>query len=403
MWPIQGSLLLSTELIMKELMVKEAQQNLEIQKVLKRIKELRIKQGVSIGALEKRLILGPGWVSEFEDGKTIPGIDIFFAIIQELGLTLGEFKIENLGTVKPVRELMAEVKGDDLVIKFPYGKHNADFELKSAQLPEFEEILLVMRNGLSGLGPSNEQLKASVVADTFIKATKLWPHINPSDIWWFVVYRAFLDPFNHPASEARLNFAQSWKRTAGWALEKVLVEHYSKDLSKVGVRVYIGDDPTKRTLLAQVKSISRIEADKVDVLLTTAHEGKETLFGVVHVKASFAERRTDDVPLSKDLISAGYFSPMWTMDCKSLPARYPKNKGELGSVREGAEDRRSAKRKDIEDDGYFSGCYSYNANTKETPSTQKSKANILTLDFSNPRDKFYEDVINARDNFLKSK
>jgi hypothetical protein len=49
------------------------------------------------------------------------------------------------------------------------------------------------------------------------------------------------------------------------------------------------------------------------------------------------------------------------MDCKGTPSNYPQNKGELGvAFIDGSQDKRSAKRKDIEDDGFFSACFSYN-------------------------------------------
>ena len=60
--------------------------------------------------------------------------------------------------------------------------------------------------------------------------------------------------------------------------------------------------------------------------------------------------------MSTVLANCGYTSPLWTMDCKSMPGEFPINRGELGEVT----DRRSAKRKDIEDEGYFTGCFSYN-------------------------------------------
>jgi hypothetical protein len=107
----------------------------------------------------------------------------------------------------------------------------------------------------------------------------------------------------------------------------------------------------------------------------------------VHVKASFAERRTDDVPMSRSLVHAGYASPLWTMDCKAAPSARPVNKGELGPVLiPGKPDRRSAKRKDIEDDGYFSACFSYNRDTRPTPPRQRATARVRVCDFSHPED-----------------
>lgn len=195
---------------------------------------------------------------------------------------------------------------------------------------------------------------------------------------------------------------QSWKRTGGWALEKIVVARYSEELREKGVKIFIANKHTKQELMNQVKSISRIEADKADVLLTTRVGDDERLFGVVNVKASFAERRTDDVPLSKDLIEAGYYSPLWTMDCKSSPSAKPFNKGELGKTKTTSEDERSAKRKDIEEDGYFSVCFSYNANTLPTPENQETKSKILVCNFNDFEDAFVSLTTLARDKFLEN-
>lgn len=126
----------------------------------------------------------------------------------------------------------------------------------------------------------------------------------------------------------------------------------------------------------------RLEAGKIDVMLTDSERG--TIFGVVHVKSSFAERRTDDVPMSTTLIRAGYTSPLWTMDCKSTPSDTPINSGELGAV----QGRRSAKRRDIEEEGYFTGCFSYNLNTQPSRANLPPDRRIYICDFKNPDDAF---------------
>lgn len=134
----------------------------------------------------------------------------------------------------------------------------------------------------------------------------------------------------------------------------------------------------------------RVEADKIDVVLTGDTANGPKFFGVVHVKASFAERRTDDVPLSIALTKAGYTSPLWTMDCKSTPSETPVNRGELGDI----EGRRSAKRKDIEDEGYFTGCFSYNRLTQPSPTTLPVERRIQVCDFKNADDAFSRFIIN---------
>lgn len=103
--------------------------------------------------------------------------------------------------------------------------------------------------------------------------------------------------------------------------------------------------------------------------------------------------RTDDVPMSQALVQAGYCSPLLTMDCKSAPSANPINRGELGIVLGDGADSRSAKRKDVEDDGYFSACFSYNLNTQPTPEAQPAKARIYVCNFNNPDDRFSRFVL----------
>lgn len=244
------------------------------------------------------------------------------------------------------------------------------------------------RLSLPGHGPS-ESIKTEAVARCFLEAARLWPHASPSDLWWFVVYRAYCDPYNHPAQFARMDFTQSWKRTGGWALEEILCRHYGPFLKRNGINLFIADGATKQRIVKSMALSDRVEADKIDVVLTGDTPTGPKFFGVVHVKASFAERRTDDVPLSISLVRAGYTSPLWTMDCKSMPGPSPVNRGELGD----AAGRRSAKRKDIEDEGYFSGCFSYNQHTQPSPQILPPERRVHVCNFANPDDAFSQFII----------
>lgn len=201
--------------------------------------------------------------------------------------------------------------------------------------------------------------------------------------------RAFCDPYNHPAQFARLNLDQSWKRTSGWALEVVLVRHYGPFLKEHGVNLYIADGSAKQKMVESLKLSERVEADKIDVVLSGDTSKGPRFFGVVHVKASFAERRTDDVPLSSALTRAGYISPLWTLDNKSMPRTHPVNRGELGAV----DGERSAKRRDIEDEGYFTGCFSYNQNTRPSPESLPAERRIHVCNFANPNDVFSQFIL----------
>jgi transcriptional regulator with XRE-family HTH domain len=369
--------------------------------ILHRIKQIREESGITIEEVEKALILGPGWISRFESGEIIPSIDILLALTKAIGVNLTDIlkEIDYKDVNSSVRRnIFAEADGVNLNIHFEYAEYDAIYKLRRATHFQYEAVLKELRNGLSRLADTDNKEEQSIKTDslktdslvkTYIKAVNIWPDANPSDLWWFLLYRAYCDPYNHPAQYARLNLEQSWKRTAGWALEEVLIRHYGEYLLKKGIKMFIARNEEKERLTSSFNISERIEPDKIDVLLTgKLSNGSEKCFGVVHVKSSFAERRTDDVPLSKALIEKGYASPLWTMDCKSSPSENPINRGELGVALSGEIDRRSAKRKDIEEDGYFSACFSYNNNTIPTPNDQDVVSRIYVCDFRNVNDHF---------------
>lgn len=365
--------------------------------LLGNLRALREKAGITELLLEEKLILGPGWVRRFEAGETVPSIDMLLAVLHQCGATLSDLLKGIPGhpdAAEVEREISAEQKGKDTVVHFRYANYDAAYLLKDATVEQFEAVIKSLRDGLARLAVADaaisEAIKTEAVAACFLKAVKTWPHANPSDIWWFIVYRAYCDPYNHPARFARLDFQQSWKRTGGWALEEILVRHYGPFLKENGVKMFIATGAAKQTIVQGLKVGERIEADKIDVVLTGVDKGKEKFFGVVHVKASFAERRTDDVPMSHALVRHGYTSPLWTMDCKSMPGETPVNRGELG---EAGEARRSAKRKDIEDEGYFSGCFAYNLNTFPSETRISAERRIYVCDFKNPDDVFSQFIL----------
>ena len=186
--------------------------------------------------------------------------------------------------------LTAVAIDDGLLIRFQYDQHDAVYPLPKATERELDDVLNVLKDGLS-----IPNRRTDGVADAFLRAVRIWPDANPSDLWTFVTHRAYCDRANHQAANARLNLEQSWKRTSGWALERVLIEHYQSFLALRGVTIKIGNKAEKSTLLNQIDD-PRIVPDKADILLTHGLDGTEHLLGVVHVKASIAERRTDTYP-----------------------------------------------------------------------------------------------------------
>jgi transcriptional regulator with XRE-family HTH domain len=375
-------------------------------RLLQRLSTLREQSGFTTSQVEERLILGPGWVSAIEAGTIFPSLDVVASLLSVYGKNLSDLAEGATGTVPHIhRSIAAVADRNDLNIHFSYSQHDAIYKLTNATVEEFNQVVLTLRNGLAQLSrlnvsDDNDQAKAiktESVASAFLKSVELWPNANPSDLWWFLVYRAYCDQYNHPSEHSRLDFTQSWKRTGGWALERILERHYGPALAVHGINLVIADGERKTRLIDGISIGHRLEADKMDVLLTVGNGVAEKLIGVVHVKASFAERRTDDVPMSQALVEAGYISPLWTMDCKSTPSARPSNRGELGSTYSGVgPDSRSAKRKDIEDDGFFSACFSYNRNTLPTPADHQSSGRVYVCDFSNPNDAFTNFVVSAR-------
>jgi transcriptional regulator with XRE-family HTH domain len=366
-------------------------------KVLGRLRKLRTAAGIKLEQMDEKLVLGSGWTQRFESGEAETSLRMIGAMLHAMGKQFSDLIVDwerEEATTSFEREVRAEAGGGDLCVRFPYGKHDAQFIITNATMKEFDEVIDELRERLSGATEDEDAYASDAVANCFNKAIKFWPHANPSDLWYFVVLRAYCDPFNHRAKFARKDFEQSWKRTGGWALEKVVVDQYHDALRKRGINILTGTKEQKQAFFAELGLADRLEADKADILLTARSEnGADKFFGIVHVKASFAERRTDDVPMSQALVKAGFTSPLVTMDCKATPRANPFNRGEMGQV----SGKRSAKRKDIEDEKFFSACFSYNRNTIPTPDDREALARIRVLDFNNPDDLFVDFIVEEWD------
>ena len=369
----------------------------------RRLAELRQAAGLTVGDVERDLTLGTGWVSAFENAEVPLTFDVVSALAARYGATLDQVLngLADSSDIALPRLLFWSDHATGVALRFPYGQHDASVVLPGATEADVRSVVDALRLGLAN---ENEEISMSdAVAGAFAVAVQAMPAVNPSDLWYFLVQRAFLDPLNHPARNSRLDLGQSWKRTGGWALEKIVVNHYRPLLLPHGIEISVLDKDDKRGLRTEIEIDERVEVDKVDVVLRGVLGEKRHFFGVVHVKASFAERRTDDVPLSTLLIRHGYFSPLWTMDCKATPGISPVNRGELG-VADESSGRRSAKRKDIEEDASFSACFSYNLNTKETQADAVTAARVYACSFSSDtNDAFITKCVEAWSSFRSAR
>ena len=356
----------------------------------RRIRRFREALGLTQEGLAAAAGLDRSYVGGIERGERNPSLTAILHLAEALGIQparlFAEVDEEVIADVSASSGVTTTETSDGLSVGFRYDNYDAKYVVIEATQSQFDDVIGTLRNELATGGS-----RSDAVSRTFINAVQTWPNTNPSDLWTFVLNRAYCDRSNHPPANSRLNLEQSWKRTSGWALERVLVEHYGEFLQQHGLTIKISNKAEKTALLGVIRD-PRIVPDKADVLLTYDNEGKEDLLGVIHVKASVAERRTDDVPMSQALIQAGYLSIFWTMDVKSFPSPNPVNRGEFGSA--DSEDM-SDKRRDIEEHGHFSACFSYNQNTQPTPDDSGARARIFVCDFTNPDDHFAQFLIDA--------
>lgn len=220
-----------------------------------------------------------------------------------------------------------------------------------------------------------------------------YPMVNPSDIYHHIVYRLYLREYTRTQAD------RSWVRAGGEALELFLQAHYSKILApySIGIR-WLVSDKEKAAALEQMGLTGLVGGSKLDIVLFGKVGKKEIVFGGIHVKASLAERVSDDVPCSEAMIKRGFSSYLLTLDAKSFPPPSGDliNRGELGTIENGSD-----KRKYIETHGSFTGCYSYNL--RSVPSGEKtvSGRKIYTSTFDIKRDPLPAHIVAAWKEFQR--
>lgn len=232
------------------------------------------------------------------------------------------------------------------------------------------------------------------IKNAYLTALRTCPAANASDLWHHVVYRQYCQLFNRYRPQ---DAKQSWVRASGEALELAVEELYSAVLLEHGIRIQmLISKPRKLAALRAMGIDGVVGSDKLDVALFL--DDTDTIFGGVHVKASLAERISDDVPCSRAMMNNGYFSPLWTLDVKSFPPPHGDlvNRGELGSPITPTE-----KRKYVEAHGDFDHLFSANARTIESLSKTTSGKRVILLDLVNQPDPFAEEVITRAKAFKK--
>lgn len=359
-----------------------------------RIRELREAQELTQEKLAHDANSDPATLSKIESGKRNITIKTLADIIAALKTTPKDFFSSDAFAAIPLSPtdtiqsefLSFEQTETGLRLLFPCGSHEAHFDFDGLEAQTVESAVLQLR---SGLQQKHEGHMSDAISSSFLLIVRKHKNFNPSDVWRYIIYRAFLDPKNHPPEDAEKDFNQSFKRTSGWALERIIHSHYSPYLQKYDVFI---DNLNAKRYLTLMGVENEVNEDKVDMFIYGMHEKNVVPIGIIHVKASIAERRTDDVPASQRIIKAGFISLFVTMDTKDKPSSTPFNKGEYGQPLEN-KGKSSNKRRDIEIEGYFSGVFSFNANTIESPVKTNSGSRIVNIDFSDPNDAFTQFIL----------
>lgn len=228
------------------------------------------------------------------------------------------------------------------------------------------------------------------IADAFELAVDPCPSANRSDLWHHVLYRTY----------PSVSTPQSWVRTSGEGFELFLCCYYNRLLASRGLELtpLFNRNARKAALVAMGISAGMGSA-KLDVSVLAAEDtGEKSIIGGVHVKASLAERISDDAPVSKEMIRRGFWSPLCTLDVKTYPPRDLTNRGELGTP-----EKPSDKRRYLEDEGLFSACYSNNQRTVPSGDRTSSGRKIYRLTLQKAWDQFCADAVAERDRHFRER
>lgn len=277
-----------------------------------------------------------------------------------------------------------------VVLQSPDGHHRLTVNVDGIDPPQYQRVSDLMARKLR-----RESRTYVAVAQAMRMALRLCPQANPADLWQHLIYHQFRTRF------ARTD--QSWKRVSGQALEHTIMSIYNQRLRPHRIRLRPGTRKDAQALGLTEKGLGSSKTDLVlERLPGPDSDAAPVIFGVIHVKASIAERLTDDAPASEHLIENGYWSVVATMDSKMFPPPHGDGivNGELGARPLANPGNRrvrdSDKRRYFEVAGQFSGCYSFNLRTPPSPARTPSGSRIQTLSFCGDQpDALVRDILDA--------
>lgn len=270
-----------------------------------------------------------------------------------------------------------------MILKTNVNRVEVEIDLPGVSEEAYQATAAVLDKHLASPTTKNRD----AISEGFLFALIQCPTANASDLWHHVVYRLYCTilPRYRPQDPK-----QSWVRAGGDALEMTLEQWYSPILAPlIRIKMLIGA-ADRKAALAEMGIAGTVGAAKLDMTLHLKHRDQWIIFGGVHVKASLAERVSDDIPASRAMMAAGYYSPLWTLDVKSFPPPTGDliNRGEFGSLTVPSEKRRY-----VETHGEFDACYTANSRSIPSLAATPSGKRIYTIRLNEQPDQFAQDAV----------
>lgn len=356
------------------------------QQIIALLRAIREDKNLTQEDLAKKLGQPQSWVSKVEIGERRLDVVELQDWVEQLGLTLVEFiaqlrwsqTINSSLPAIPERASARDVANGAEVTMAWQGKQIPIFleDANAASLTKIEKSVskLFAELNASPKGKKNRD----VILEALQLALYELPDTNPSDLYHHIVYRLYLREYSRTQAD------QSWVRAGGEALELFVEKHYNSALAGKGIVLKaLLNDAVREQALDEMGIRAAVGGSKLDIALYGDGPLGRKIFGGIHLKASLAERVSDDVPCSEQMMKKGYASLLLTLDAKSFPPPTGDlvNRGELGTTQ-----APSDKRNYIELHGSFSACFSYNLRTVPSPATTTSGRRIFVSSFAQGSD-----------------